>query len=683
MFRKLNYDVTFPDGQKLSADLDFDPGFYAIVGSNESGKTMILEMLRFLLFGSAALRGLADDYKTLRVSGSFTIKGDEYCCVRTSKSAELTRNGDTIASGVTTVNEKIGQILGFGLPIFDVACSINQGEVERLGQMTSGERKKLVDGVLGIDALDVVVGWGLAEARVLDKEAETIRRSLVAPVEPEQPVDYKPSDQIDLSALRDQARELAEINGFLSHPRTEPARPSEICTQTSDELRPLAEQQKAVRERIATLEVKIGALPSEAPAVPDDIDDQWVAFDAYQSAQRYLTQNPKPQHFEMQARIFIDDWSALGNINERRLLQVQIDALMAKGTKPCPHCHEEIPLEEETIKLLEQKRDVLEVPEYGFVPSTPPISKDQCLATIEAWHRFDQQAHDHASGVKEVQHPTVPRELISTYRAKVGQVAEREQLVVELATLDPGEVNYESLLIRREAYEEDLIRFETQHAEWISWSAERDRKVARAQELQGADDRLQIAQERHQTAVRYEEALERFACSVTLYDDGVARADELEAEANKHRKVKQLMTVLRSLIKQHLMPSLNKVASHLIQGMTGGQRQQVYVDENFNVVVDTKRLETLSGSAKACTNLAIRIALGQVLTNKTFSVLLADEIDASFDDARAQNTSNVLDTLANSISQILLVSHKPIEATNVIELGASVDFGRTSSEGTV
>jgi exonuclease SbcC len=681
MFRKLNYDVTFPDGQKLSADLDFDPGFYAIVGSNESGKTMILEMLRFLLFGSAALRGLADDYKTLRVSGSFTIKGDEYCCVRTSKSAELTRNGDTIASGVTTVNEKIGQILGFGLPIFDVACSINQGEVERLGQMTSGERKKLVDGVLGIDALDVVVGWGLAEARVLDKEAETIRRSLVAPVEPEQPTDYKKSSEYNLEVMRSEARELAEINGFLSHPRTEPARPSEICTQTSDELRPLAEQQKVVRERIAALEVKIGALPSEAPAVPDDIDNQWAAYDAYQSALHWMRDHPNPEHERQTCVEYLAAYDLLDKSAEvlkrtERLTQ-QIEEASDRGA--CSKCG--TPFEHKHLEELQQELDSLV---HVVVPFDPRrYSRSSLETALRCWENFDDVAFEQMKATPTAPKPDVPRELVSTYRAKVGQVAEREQLVVELATLDPGEVNYESLLIRREAYEEDLIRFETQHAEWISWSAERDRKVARAQELQGADDRLQISQERHQTAVRYEEALERFAASTTLYDDGVARADELEAEANKHRKVKQLMTVLRSLIKQHLMPSLNKVASHLIQGMTGGQRQQVYVDENFNVVVDTKRLETLSGSAKACTNLAIRIALGQVLTNKTFSVLLADEIDASFDDARAQNTSNVLDTLANSISQILLVSHKPIEATNVIELGASVDFGRTSSEGTV
>jgi exonuclease SbcC len=133
------------------------------------------------------------------------------------------------------------------------------------------------------------------------------------------------------------------------------------------------------------------------------------------------------------------------------------------------------------------------------------------------------------------------------------------------------------------------------------------------------------------------------------------------------------MNLLRSLIKQHLMPSLNKVASHLLSGMTGGQRNIILVDEDFNVMVDGQRLDTLSGSGKACANLAIRIALGQVLTNKVISVLLADEIDASMDEFRSQETSKILGILENSISQVMLVSHKSIEATHQISLGGFID----------
>ena len=57
-------------------------------------------------------------------------------------------------------------------------------------------------------------------------------------------------------------------------------------------------------------------------------------------------------------------------------------------------------------------------------------------------------------------------------------------------------------------------------------------------------------------------------------------------------------------------------------------------------------------------NLAVRIGLGQVLTNKVFSVLMADEIDAAMDEERASATAACIRNLSGNIQQILLVSHK-------------------------
>jgi hypothetical protein len=46
------------------------------------------------------------------------------------------------------------------------------------------------------------------------------------------------------------------------------------------------------------------------------------------------------------------------------------------------------------------------------------------------------------------------------------------------------------------------------------------------------------------------------------------------------------------------------------------ERQSIVVDEEFDVTVDGQALDTLSGSGKAVANLALRLGLGQVLTNR-------------------------------------------------------------------
>jgi DNA repair exonuclease SbcCD ATPase subunit len=102
--------------------------------------------------------------------------------------------------------------------------------------------------------------------------------------------------------------------------------------------------------------------------------------------------------------------------------------------------------------------------------------------------------------------------------------------------------------------------------------------------------------------------------------------------------------------------------------MTGGQRQSIAVDEEFDVTVDGQPLNTLSGSGKAVANLSLRIGLGQVLTNNVLSLFVGDEIDSSLDKDRAENTAMTFEALKSRISQILLITHKRPCADYYIEL---------------
>ena len=63
------------------------------------------------------------------------------------------------------------------------------------------------------------------------------------------------------------------------------------------------------------------------------------------------------------------------------------------------------------------------------------------------------------------------------------------------------------------------------------------------------------------------------------------------------------------------------------------------------------------------------MGLGQVLTNGVFSVFVGDEIDASMDKDRAENTALTLQTLKGRVSQILLITHKFPTADYYIKVG--------------
>lgn len=77
---------------------------------------------------------------------------------------------------------------------------------------------------------------------------------------------------------------------------------------------------------------------------------------------------------------------------------------------------------------------------------------------------------------------------------------------------------------------------------------------------------------------------------------------------------------------------------------------------------------SISCFGKAVANLALRLGLGH-LTNKVFSLFIGDEIDASLDVDRAQQTSSAIRGLNQSFLQTVLVTHTYLEEDYCINLG--------------
>lgn len=197
MLKSIKYSVTFPDdGQTYSGDYTFTEGVTVVTGRNGTGKSFLLEMYRYLLFGSEALRGEAADYKTLKVEGVVAIAGRDYT-VRRSAKEELVLDGTApLASGTTAVNAKLKKLLGFGLKVFDIACACTQGEIEALTKMRATERKKMVDSVVGLTAIEALEKWTATEATNLRREARAIEEGLVAPAAPVEPAGYRPAAEL-------------------------------------------------------------------------------------------------------------------------------------------------------------------------------------------------------------------------------------------------------------------------------------------------------------------------------------------------------------------------------------------------------------------------------------------------------------------------------------------------------
>jgi DNA repair exonuclease SbcCD ATPase subunit len=105
----------------------FEKGINYILGKNESGKSELLEMILYALYGSSALRGAASDYKDLEVTLTFKVKDQIYIVDRSKKTSlsevEIKADGTTsitvVANSKTAVNTAITEKLGYTLDVFN------------------------------------------------------------------------------------------------------------------------------------------------------------------------------------------------------------------------------------------------------------------------------------------------------------------------------------------------------------------------------------------------------------------------------------------------------------------------------------------------------------------------------------------------------------------------------------
>jgi exonuclease SbcC len=193
-------------------------------------------------------------------------------------------------------------------------------------------------------------------------------------------------------------------------------------------------------------------------------------------------------------------------------------------------------------------------------------------------------------------------------------------------------------------------------------------KQARFDELGDVESKVSKLEQELPISEQFERDLVLYEKSAATYAERVQLIEETTFKAEDFLKAREAIQTLKVSVKSHLLPSLNKVASVLLSRMTGGERYLVEVDEDFEILIDGQPINTLSGSGKAVANLAIRIALGQILTNRVFSIFLADEVDAAMDDERAEHTSQALRRLTDSVGQVVLVTHKRPETDHMVEL---------------
>jgi exonuclease SbcC len=141
-----------------------------------------------------------------------------------------------------------------------------------------------------------------------------------------------------------------------------------------------------------------------------------------------------------------------------------------------------------------------------------------------------------------------------------------------------------------------------------------------------------------------------------------AEARVAERELLLAQELDRALTDLRTDLNATLRPDLSELASAFLLDLTNGRYTDLELDESYvpAVLEDGEIKPVISGGEEDVANLALRLAISQMIAERAgqpLSLLVLDEIFGSLDEERRASVLNLLRSLADRFPQVILITH--------------------------
>lgn len=586
---------------------NFGRGITVIHGRNGLGKSLIQEFIRFALFGSKALRGNVSDYpKDFSVELSFSIGGKEYKIERSISDCKF--NG---VVGTTACNKAIVELLGYDLSIFDMGNCAKQKEIDKLGKMTPAERKSAVDRLIGLDVIDELI-------KEIKEELSDVRGRLSAfseIKEPEKPELRQIPVKLTKEELQEEKRKIQEVellNRLLETSKCEKPEPF-----TQDEpLPPKGTYQGALDK------FRYEKTLFETPDVRYMRRELEIEIER-QEAWKSWKETEEPKESKEWVAKELEAWDKYG-------------LWIAAKRTTCPKCG--------TVFAVNGIEEVVK----------PTSNPDYVVLQKDLWANWKKR-------------PTCPKpQGIEDPRKLILRIEERERLVEKLTLL-----REERTVEEWESYKKECVEWlkakESNESQWKKWN-EYERVLTDREKIKLGGFKLEDVETSILNLTYNESLIKNYESNLNKYKEIQEKKSDCENLKLKYELAIDGLKNIKLRVKSSITPSLSRVATNLAQEMSDGAISEIKISDSFEILVNGRSLNTFSGSEEAVANLSLRLALGRILTNKVLNIFIGDEIDAAMDDERALLVSKSLLKLKSQLDQIILISHKKVEADEYIEL---------------
>lgn len=261
---------------------------------------------------------------------------------------------------------------------------------------------------------------------------------------------------------------------------------------------------------------------------------------------------------------------------------------------------------------------------------------------------YDEQEH------RRVRDRLTELEPLRTQLGRLSAIADRAQ------TLLPKAAAAEQALSKQETRIVDLRAALTA----LGWSAEQYEQAKTAyHEADRAGQAAQLSLVRAEAERKG--AGEHRAAVARRREERDARSAEIDRMKDAlvfNQELDRAFTDLRDELNATLRPDLSDAASAILRDLTSGRYADLEITEDYipAIVDDGETKTVVSGGEEDIANLALRLAISQMIADRAgqpFSLLVLDEVFGSLDEERRSAVVDLLRSLADRFPQVILITH--------------------------
>ncbi len=137
---------------------------------------------------------------------------------------------------------------------------------------------------------------------------------------------------------------------------------------------------------------------------------------------------------------------------------------------------------------------------------------------------------------------------------------------------------------------------------------------------------------------------------------------ELQRAVQRDEIVRNWLRSFGDLLNGEVVPELQERAGELLNLLTDGRYTQIHISEDFEfTLLDEERPKPIiSGGEEDIVNLSLRLAMAEMICERTgqpLGLLVLDEVFGSLDADRRENALQLLRRLRDRFDQIIIISH--------------------------